>query len=76
MYMKKQQLEEGMKDTKYNSSTGKPVVRTTSNGGRYVRPSDIVRSSSGRAIIRSHASAAGSSATKSSEVSADLNPKK
>jgi len=33
----------------------KPPVRTTANGGRSVRPSDIVRSTSGRAIIQSHA---------------------
>ncbi len=65
-----------MKDTKYNSSTGKPIVRTTSNGGRYVRPSDIVRSASGRAIIKSHASAAGAISAKNSEVSADSIPKK
>ena len=65
-----------MKDTKYNSKTEKPIVRTTSSGGRFVRPSDIVRSTSGRAIIRSHASATTSSSPKKSEPPDDSNSKK
>lgn len=69
-------VEGDMKDTKYNSRTEKPIVRSTSNGGRYVRPSDIVRSTSGRAIIKSHASATASFSPKKSEPSDDSTPKK
>ena len=37
------------------SRSEKPTIHTTKNGERYVRPSDIVLSTSGRAIIESHA---------------------
>lgn len=65
-----------MKDTKYNSSIEKPIVRTTSSGGRYVRPSEIVRSTSGRAIIKSHATAARSASASNSEASSESISKK
>jgi hypothetical protein len=36
---------------KYASRIDKPTVYTTSKGARYVRPFDILRSESGRAVI-------------------------
>ena len=59
-----------MAKAKYVSRIGKASVRTTSNGGRYVRPFDVIRSDSGRAAVRSHASAARENA-RSSDTSPD-----
>lgn len=36
---------------KYTSRIEKPTIYTTSKGGRYVRPFDILRSEQGRATI-------------------------
>lgn len=36
---------------KYVSRIDKPTIYTTSKGARYVRPFDILRSESGRAVI-------------------------
>ncbi|MCU1438990.1 MAG: hypothetical protein JWP66_2077 [Naasia sp.] len=38
----------------YNSRISRAPVYTTARGGRFVRPFDIIRSESGRAIIESH----------------------
>ncbi len=40
-----------MRENKYASRISKPTVYTTSKGGRYVHPFDILRSESGRAVI-------------------------
>lgn len=40
---------------KYISRIDKPVVHITASGAMYVRPFDIIRSESGRAIIHRHA---------------------
>ncbi len=40
-----------MRENKYASRIEKPKIYTTSKGGRYVHPFDILRSESGRAVI-------------------------
>lgn len=44
-----------MSERRYEKKTAYPVVNTTRNGGRFVRPFDILRSESGIAVIREHA---------------------
>ena len=44
-----------MSKRRYEKKTAYPVVNTTRNGGRFVRPFDILRSESGIAVIREHA---------------------
>jgi hypothetical protein len=44
-------VEEKMREKKYDSHIPKAIVYTTSKGGRYVRPFDILRSESGRDVI-------------------------
>lgn len=58
-----------MSESKYNSRIEKPVVHTTSKGGRYVRPFDILRSETGRAVIKSHAASAAAAKARVAESS-------
>ena len=59
-----------MSEKKYISHIEKPEVHTTSKGGSYVTPFDVVRSVRGREVIKSHAAtASGSRSQKQSESS-------
>ena len=41
---------------KYESHIDKPEVHTTSKGGSFVTPFDVIRSKAGRALVKSHTS--------------------
>ena len=67
-----------MSEKKYNSHIDKPEVHITASGAMFVRPFDIIRSKSGRAVIHRHASEEANNSNKEFRAASNqkINPKK